>query len=294
LSNVETALQQHVQTHPACCSTETAVSAVTATLLLHVCMCLQRIPNYPDIIRHPMDFRTAREKVRTGAYRSLAEWRADMQRIWDNARTFNEDEDHPITRKADKMEAVMERRMEEAVAAAGAAAIAAVVGPAAVRPAAVHPAAAAAAAAGAADVRGNPAKRVRFVSSSSGGGAGVPAAAIAAAAAGAAAGSMVAGVDYRALEQLSNSKEAKQLGTSGGHLLLHWQCSRHVQFSLHVVWQQMGACPIPNSRHACICIGWCICFALILPAVATALALFCPATYACICLLATPVFLPSL
>jgi hypothetical protein len=80
-------------------------------------LCLQDIPEYPTIVKHPMDFRTARAKVCAGAYSSMDEWRADMQRIWDNARLFNPPEHH-VTVCAEKLEANMERRMEEAVAAA--------------------------------------------------------------------------------------------------------------------------------------------------------------------------------
>ncbi|KAF6250698.1 Bromodomain-containing protein [Scenedesmus sp. NREL 46B-D3] len=75
------------------------------------------IPDYPDVIKHPMDFKTAREKVRAGVYRSMDEWRADMKLIWDNCRKYN-GENHPLAFSAKKMEAVMERRMEEAVAEA--------------------------------------------------------------------------------------------------------------------------------------------------------------------------------
>jgi hypothetical protein len=63
-------------------------------------LCLYEIPEYRTIIKHPMD-----------------EWRADMQRIWDNARLFNPPEHH-VTICAEKLGANMERRMEEAVAAA--------------------------------------------------------------------------------------------------------------------------------------------------------------------------------
>ncbi|KAF6263936.1 hypothetical protein COO60DRAFT_1457906 [Scenedesmus sp. NREL 46B-D3] len=75
------------------------------------------IPDYPVVIKHPMDFKTAREEVRAGAYASMDEWRADMQLIWDNCRKYNGD-NHNITRSAEKMEAFMERRMEEAIAGA--------------------------------------------------------------------------------------------------------------------------------------------------------------------------------
>jgi hypothetical protein len=81
------------------------------------CLFLQGIPDYPVIIKHPMDLRTAREKTRAGAYRSMDEWRTDIKRIWDNCRKYNGDE-HPVTRMAEKLEAAMERRMEEAIAGA--------------------------------------------------------------------------------------------------------------------------------------------------------------------------------
>ncbi|KAF6265777.1 Bromodomain-containing protein [Scenedesmus sp. NREL 46B-D3] len=78
---------------------------------------LQEIPDYPVVIKHPMDLKTAREKVRAGAYTPMDEWRTDMKLIWDNCRTYN-GEDHPFTRRAEKLEAAMQRRMEEALAGA--------------------------------------------------------------------------------------------------------------------------------------------------------------------------------
>ncbi|KAF6251400.1 Bromodomain-containing protein [Scenedesmus sp. NREL 46B-D3] len=75
------------------------------------------IPDYPDVIKHPMDFKTVREKVRAGAYASMDEWHSDMQLIWDNCRKYNGD-NHDITRSAEKMKTFMERRMEEAIAGA--------------------------------------------------------------------------------------------------------------------------------------------------------------------------------
>ncbi|WIA13302.1 hypothetical protein OEZ85_006886 [Tetradesmus obliquus] len=247
------------------------------------------IPDYPVVITHPMDLKTAREKVRAGAYKTMDEWRADIKRIWDNCRKYN-GEEHPVTRCAEKLEAAMERRMEEAVAGAArelstaqqradAGGLAGKGTAGGSRPraprevallrasntsagsdsdggedgrqaglaartaarqqhqpspepmrlslkrvasgsnmqaagAAAAPAAPAGPAA-AADGRAGLAKRGRLASNNPNisGGAGMPAAAIAAAA-GAAAGSMVPGVDYDALEQLSNSQAAKQLGTS--------------------------------------------------------------------------------
>jgi hypothetical protein len=91
--------------------------AKTFSSVLSLPSILQGIPDYPQIIKHPMDLKTAREKVRAGAYKSMDEWRADIKRIWDNCRKYNGD-DHPVTRCAEKLEAAMERRMEEAVSGA--------------------------------------------------------------------------------------------------------------------------------------------------------------------------------
>jgi hypothetical protein len=44
----------------------------------------------------------------------MQEWRADIQLIWDNARKYN-GENHPVTNQAAKLEAAVERRMENAV-----------------------------------------------------------------------------------------------------------------------------------------------------------------------------------
>ncbi|KAF6253884.1 Bromodomain-containing protein [Scenedesmus sp. NREL 46B-D3] len=71
------------------------------------------IPDYPIIIKQPMDLKTAREKVRAGAYNTMDEWRADIKRIWENCREYN-GEDHHDTRCAEKLEAAVQR-MEEAV-----------------------------------------------------------------------------------------------------------------------------------------------------------------------------------
>jgi hypothetical protein len=101
----------------------------------------------------------------------------------------------------------------------------------------------------------------------------MPAAAIAAAA-GAAAGSMIPGVDYDALEQLTSTQAAKQLGTSGGHVVVHVsavQLQPVPAVLLHVLWQQLGthATTLGNASLAAAC--WSICFARVLPATAPAI-----------------------
>lgn len=71
------------------------------------------LDDYPTLVKRPMDMRTMREKVRTGAYASMAEWHADLELIWANARFYN-GADSPVTRCANKLAAVVERRMGDA------------------------------------------------------------------------------------------------------------------------------------------------------------------------------------
>lgn len=47
---------------------------------------------YHDIIKKPMDLGTVASKLSRGAYQSLQELQADVERIWENCRQFNEPE----------------------------------------------------------------------------------------------------------------------------------------------------------------------------------------------------------
>lgn len=58
-----------------------------------------------------------REKLRAGAYPTMDAWKRDVALIWSNCRKYN-GEAHPVSKMAEKLEAAMERRMDEAVAAA--------------------------------------------------------------------------------------------------------------------------------------------------------------------------------
>lgn len=51
-------------------------------------------------------------QLRSGHYKSMAEWRAELQLIWDNARKYNGD-NHPVTNQALKLQTAMERRLED-------------------------------------------------------------------------------------------------------------------------------------------------------------------------------------
>lgn len=49
----------------------------------------QGIPNYPDIIKRPMDLSTVAKKLDAGQYPTVGDLRDDLDLIWDNAVTFN-------------------------------------------------------------------------------------------------------------------------------------------------------------------------------------------------------------
>ena len=46
-------------------------------------------PDYFDIISHPMDLKTVREKISGNRYSSIEQWKKDMVLIWDNALAYN-------------------------------------------------------------------------------------------------------------------------------------------------------------------------------------------------------------
>ena len=55
----------------------------------------QGVPTYPEIIQHPMDFGTIKEKIDAKEYLSPAEFIADVRLVFRNARTFNPAETLP-------------------------------------------------------------------------------------------------------------------------------------------------------------------------------------------------------
>jgi len=51
--------------------------------------CLCQVPDYRDLIKHPMDFATMRRKVDLQAYRTVDEVAADFQLMIGNCMTYN-------------------------------------------------------------------------------------------------------------------------------------------------------------------------------------------------------------
>jgi len=48
-----------------------------------------KIPDYPLLIKNPMDLQTAGEKLKLRVYKEPSEFAADMRLIWDNAMLYN-------------------------------------------------------------------------------------------------------------------------------------------------------------------------------------------------------------
>ena len=46
-------------------------------------------PNYFDIVKTPMDLGTVRRKLNDGQYKSVADWKSDVNLIWSNSNAYN-------------------------------------------------------------------------------------------------------------------------------------------------------------------------------------------------------------
>ena len=47
------------------------------------------IPDYPNIIKNPMDLSTLKKNLLKGKYSELEQFVADLSLIWENCRTYN-------------------------------------------------------------------------------------------------------------------------------------------------------------------------------------------------------------
>jgi len=68
------------------------------------------IPEYPNIIATPMDFRTIREKLFESLYGTHMDFAADVRLVFRNAITFNQMRDNPVHMAAREMSAKFEER----------------------------------------------------------------------------------------------------------------------------------------------------------------------------------------
>ena len=48
------------------------------------------LPDYPTVIKKPMDLSTVRKNIKTNKYTNIEEFLKDLQLIWDNCHLYNE------------------------------------------------------------------------------------------------------------------------------------------------------------------------------------------------------------
>lgn len=64
----------------------------------------QDTPEYLNVIAHPMDLGTIRDKAAAGEYQSPAAFRADLELVVSNAITFNQSHKHPVHQAAERLQ----------------------------------------------------------------------------------------------------------------------------------------------------------------------------------------------
>ena len=50
------------------------------------------LPDYPEIIKVPMDLSTVKQNMKLGEYQSMQDFLLDLQLIWDNCKLYNPEE----------------------------------------------------------------------------------------------------------------------------------------------------------------------------------------------------------
>ncbi|WFD21042.1 hypothetical protein MCAP1_003297 [Malassezia caprae] len=60
-------------------------------------------PDYYDVIKNPMDLGTMQKKLRSGQYKTKAQFAHDLNLIWDNCLVYNASPQHPLRRNATYM-----------------------------------------------------------------------------------------------------------------------------------------------------------------------------------------------
>eukprot|EP00004_Rigifila_ramosa_P001933 TRINITY_DN1193_c1_g1_i3.p1 TRINITY_DN1193_c1_g1~~TRINITY_DN1193_c1_g1_i3.p1 ORF type:complete len:677 (+),score=112.63 TRINITY_DN1193_c1_g1_i3:77-2107(+) len=70
------------------------------------------IPDYPSIVKHPMDLGTIRNRLETYFYTTLDEWASDVRLVFSNCRLFNAP-DSPIIAMCARLEEVFTSRWEQ-------------------------------------------------------------------------------------------------------------------------------------------------------------------------------------
>ncbi|KAH9485856.1 Transcriptional activator spt7 [Psilocybe cubensis] len=70
------------------------------------------VPDYYEVIQHPMDFQTMLKKVKQKQYKSKREFQDDLDLIWSNCLTYNATENHPLRPCVKRLKAKAEKLLK--------------------------------------------------------------------------------------------------------------------------------------------------------------------------------------
>lgn len=68
------------------------------------------IPQYPEIIKYPMDYGSIMAKLKRGDYETMEDWTVDMQLVLTNAKIFNPT-DHPVHQWASQLQGIFDKKL---------------------------------------------------------------------------------------------------------------------------------------------------------------------------------------
>ena len=80
---------------------------------------LLKIPDYPTIVKNPMDFGTISKKLSEGAYQDTDTFASDVRQVFYNSYTYNK-KDSPVGKATKVLDDAFEARLSELVASSGA------------------------------------------------------------------------------------------------------------------------------------------------------------------------------
>lgn len=68
------------------------------------------IPQYPEIIKYPMDYGSIMATLKKGEYGTMEDWTVDMQLVLTNAKIFNPT-DHPVHQWAQQLQGMFDKKL---------------------------------------------------------------------------------------------------------------------------------------------------------------------------------------
>lgn len=70
------------------------------------------IPQYPEVIKYPMDYGSIMVTLKGGGYATMEDWTVDMQLVLTNAKIFNPT-DHPVHQWAQQLQGMFDKKLAQ-------------------------------------------------------------------------------------------------------------------------------------------------------------------------------------